>query len=238
MTEELHNLKEGAKRDCFCGNCRKRTHHTLLKVVTQNVYEDKDKEYLLGTSYYCIVQCDGCSNISFLRIDNPQDMGEYEDESKYYSPISEDTYPIPETSVFSRVVDCPYLPNTILGVYKEAIWALTNKCHNLAAFGFRGALEAFCNDVNAKGSSLDKKVNWLRKMGLISDDTLQMLHAVRLLGNEAVHCAKEYSRNELCVVMDIIESVLYSYYVVLSKGQQMLNMPIAKYGSFVIAINK
>lgn len=75
-------------------------------------------------------------------------------------------------------------------------------------------------------------------MGLISDDTLQMLHAVRLLGNEAVHCAKEYSRNELCVVMDIIESVLYSYYVVLSKGQQMLNMPIAKYGSFVIAINK
>ena len=80
-----------------------------------------------------------------------------------------------------------HLPNNIDTIYRETHWALCSGSVILAGIGMRAVLEAVCAKKRARGKDLEKRIDNLVELGVLSTNDAKVLHRLRDFGNEAAH---------------------------------------------------
>lgn len=105
------------------------------------------------------------------------------------------------------------LPKEIIRIYNETHAALCNNLSVLAGIGIRALIETICKEKSAQGSNLEKKIDSLVTMGVLTPDGAEILHSLRILGNEAAHEVKPHTEITLGIAMDVVEHLLKGVYI-------------------------
>ncbi len=188
-----------------------------------------DSDMVYGSTEYCVVQCCGCDNISFLRIDYDES---WVDNNDKLIPIYT-SYPFHEGQV--EPISSWNMPRRICEVYCEAITAYNNKCSILAAAGFRATIEAICKNKEITGSDLRVRINNLQKKGHITLQDRDRLHSIRFMGNDSIHEMKEPEEKDLALVLEIVNNTLNNLYVLEAKTRGM-EKTISNFNDFLQAL--
>ncbi len=114
-----------------------------------------------------------------------------------------------------------YLPSQIISVYNEAHSALCNKLSVLAGVGIRALIEVVCKDKSAIGSNLEKQIDNLVTMGVLTKDGAEILHSLRIMGNQAAHEVKPHSEKDLNTAFDVVEHLLEGVYLLPLKAKKL-----------------
>ncbi len=206
-----------------CGKCDRVTCHKVLTVVESNDQSPDGDIYVQDN--YMTVQCQGCKTLSFCH-------ESWCSENVDYDPKTGDMVEVPIRKVYpSRIAGRPemekvYLcPQGVYQIYKETHAALCNKLPILVGIGIRAIVEAVCKEETAEGSSLEKRIESLNSMGLITADGTKILHNLRFMGNEAAHTVKAHTEAELDTAFIVIEHLLKGVYIIPKKAG---NLPQSK----------
>lgn len=213
----------------YCSVCGHITHHQVLG--KKEVSADRNDDFWWH-QIYRIVQCCGCDHISFNLESVDESMVRYDEEDGSEVLYSEYTsYPIAEDTI--KPIEFTWnFPQTIYTIYDETLRALNKKCYFLAGAGFRMIIEAICKDKQIKFKNLEAQINGLRKQGIISEADRNRLHTIRFVGNDSVHVAKSPTKEDLNLVLEIINGILFNLYVIEDKIKDKLEKPIQSYQDF------
>ena len=113
------------------------------------------------------------------------------------------------------------LPHGLARVYRETHAAICNNLNILAGIGMRAIVDAVCAEKAAKGRGLEKRIDDLVNLGLITSDGAKILHSIRLMGNKAAHEAKANTQAELGIALDVIEHLLRGVYVLPKRASKL-----------------
>lgn len=192
---------------------------------------EQDADYW-WMEYYRMVKCCGCDHVSFDREVLEESNVEYDQDGiETITPIHY-SYPVPEGKM--KCVEYTWnFPSEVYPIYNETITALNEKCHRLAAVGFRAIIEAICNNKNIKAKNLEAKINGLKKAGLITEADRNRLHSVRFLGNDAAHQMIGPPMESLLLVLEIVNGLLTNLYIIEDKLYGKLECPIKDINDFM-----
>ena len=137
MEELKLNETQGKQIWVPCGRCSGNTLHRVL-FSADNYFEDDEGFWTLDS--YQIIQCQGCTEISFRYY-----MNDAMSDSRSKKGIAEEIYP---SRVAGRHVlrSAHLLPQNVSHIYEETHKALCSKQPILAGIGIRGLLEAVCKE--------------------------------------------------------------------------------------------
>ncbi len=200
-----------------CANCGKETaHEALTEVDLHDTSPDGDIQ--IWEQYYT-VKCLGCKTVSFC--EEYQNTEDLEYSSGGGIPISvQRVYPgrIAGRQLLEDIYQLPY---GIARVYRQTHDALCNQITILAGVGLRVIVEAVCMEKKAKGKYLNEKINDLAAQGILTKDGCDILHSIRLLGNESAHKAKENTEEELLSAFEVVEHLLKTVYTIPQKAKKI-----------------
>ena len=112
--------------------------------------------------------------------------------------------------------DATKIPAGIRKTFEEAISCHAEGCYVAAAIMVRRTLEELCQDKQATGNDLVKKIESLRSKVVLPDELFAAMHDLRLLGNDAAHIeAKTYNaigKEELETAIDVTKEILKAVY--------------------------
>lgn len=212
MIKFSESKTENTKLSVRCNTCKRDTYHTVIRAVEYKLTLDAEPEHvkedglwLNGTAQ--IIVCDGCNTISF--------------RDKYFFSedpgLNENIYPPRETKTD---LDELYLrdevytvPRIVRTIYKETLLAIERENPTLAGIGIRAIIESVCNEKKAKGRTLNNKIDKLVDMSLLTKKGAEILHGIRLLGNQAAHKMKAPSKEQIIASMKVIDHLLLGVYV-------------------------
>lgn len=192
-----------------CTHCAGATNHEILKSVEEmGSYErGPDHDIHWGTTNQ-IIKCCGCDTISFRMLNsNSDDVGPDGEAIEY-----EELYPS-RTEGRQCLNDVHLLPTDLERIYRETVSALNNKQPVLAGIGIRAIIETVSKEENAEGNNLFKKINDLVTKGVLTQEGADILHKLRVLGNDAAHEVKAHKPEELNLAMDVVEHLLQAVYI-------------------------
>lgn len=212
----------------YCRLCCNQNNHKVL--FKEKVNSDHD-DYLYTTIYFTI-RCLGCGTISFREEFHDYEITYPINQDEWAHAIDIAIYP-PFLKNHRELEGSRYLPDSIETVYKESVNALKADCNLLAGAGFRAVIEAICLDKEIKGRNLELKINNLAKEGLITRKECDRLHSVRFLGNDSIHEMKVPDKNQLKVVLSIIEHILKNIYIIDLEIGKTLETPITHFPKFI-----
>ena len=205
----------------YCNECRRKTNHNVLfvKEIHGELYDGE----LQFCNEYSVIQCCGCDSVSFRQeSSNSEDYnpltGEYDTKVEIF----------PQKKYGS--LDVYSLPTIVGDIYKETCVAISNNNPILAGAGTRSIIEAICKYEGITGR-LETKINKLSKAGKITTKEVKYLHAIRFLGNDAIHDFYEPTPEQLSIAIRIVESLL-SKYALESDAIHNLYLPIDSYQEF------
>lgn len=210
-----------------CRACGRSTHH---EVLFEHV-EETDPSLYHEKNTWQVVKCLGCDTVGFLyRNDDYERVFEGPDGEPRHE-VRINLYP----SVIKnhRGLSQSYLiPTLIQKIYRQTLTALSEKAFVLASVGLRATIEATCNHLSISGATLEKRIDQLYKSGHVSNGDKKRLHAIRFLGNDAVHEIKEPKESELRVALEIVEHMLNSVFI-LEKRAKSLETVVENFEEFV-----
>jgi hypothetical protein len=153
----------------------------------------------------------GCETICFRKTYKNTENTIIQNGKEIPSEI-EDLYP---SRIIGRkkIKNLQLLPYLVLKVYEETFSAFTNNLRILTGIGIRTLIEAICIERKATGRNLLEKIHNLVSMGILSKDNSEVLHSIRVFGNEVVHEIDIPSEDLLSITMDIVENLLQSTYI-------------------------
>lgn len=214
----------------FCKNCKGARKHKNLFETKKSGEEDYGSFQWL--EYHRVIECLGCENISFLYV--------YGDSSM----IKENEYDVPgyynEEEIFPYYLDMGtellqknLIPLNIRKIYIETLNALKIRSFLLTAAGFRAIIEAICNHLKIKKANLEERINLLHDKGHLTKSESRRLHSIRFLGNSALHEIAIPKKEQLDILLDIINHLLGNLFIndKLMKGK--LETVIDEYSDFV-----
>lgn len=208
------NRTQGEELWLLCPSCNKETVHKVLVSAEVDERFDDGDEWFANWDVYQIVQCQGCQTTSFRRTHTnseyvPADLNETEVPIAYV-----ELYP-QRAGGRCELPGSYLLPRQVSGIYRETLAALSNELPILAGIGVRALVEAVCKERNAKGKNLSvsEKIDNLVAQGVLTQDGAEILHSLRLMGNEAAHEVKPHSEDDLNVAFDVIEHLLSGVYI-------------------------
>lgn len=199
------------------GTCNGETSHSFLTQVTAS-YNEK---YFHATDHFAIVQCGGCHTLSFVILStNSEEVSFNPETEELECDVTETLYP-------SRIAGRAALKNTasipsgVLQIYEETHSAIAANLRIVAGIGIRAIVEAVCKEKKAAGKVLANQIDGLVTLGIITKDSADILHNIRVMGNEAAHEAKANTEEELSIAFDVIESVLLTVYIIPEKASKL-----------------
>ena len=204
------NRTQGEEYWLLCPSCSKETlHKVLVSAEIDERFGDED-EWFANWDTYQVVQCQGCRAASFRRTHT---------DSDYIAP-DETVVPIayvelyPKRAAGRRELPNLYLlPKQVSTIYRETLSALSNNLPILAGIGIRALVEAVCKERNAGGNDLSSRIDDLVTQGVLTRDGAEILHSLRLMGNEAAHEVKPHSEHDLNIAFDVIEHLMSGVYI-------------------------
>lgn len=224
----------GATEKCYCPECKRKTNHVILASEKNSWSNEEDCFYLEHT--YRIVRCCGCDHISFSL---EKDGTEYEvyDQGGYITRMPEYvTYPEQEGAI-EPIDDNWSIPAQISIPYHEAIKCINADCYLLAALGFRTTVEAICLDKKVNGGDLNTKIDNLQTAGAITRTNCERLHEARFMGNESAHEMKTPDKQQLLLVMEVINNILENLYVIDKKCKEIFDFRFKDFNHFMNIIS-
>ena len=211
------NTDINQKIKTFCSRCNNTTNHSI-KIDYEETYNSDD--YGSCTNFQ-IIKCDGCDHISFRKLFSNSEEFEYNIHGEIVYLEREEIYP--ERTTKHKPIDMDDLhliPNKCREIYKETNFSLEHKFNLLGAVGLRILTEAICLDqirkkgINASESdNLFKKIDLLAEEGILSQDSKDILHAIRTIGNESAHQIEPQPIELLTLAFNILEDLLKTLYI-------------------------
>ncbi len=202
--------------DAPCGVCKRSTKHKILADIELTGREETDDALLYGwDNEYQIIQCQGCETVMFRQTHtNSEDMEHYDGpdgwEAEYVK--FEDYYPNPEKSR-TGLSDDHLLPEKLQRIYTETLNALNGNNPVLTGIGLRAIIETVCKDQAATGKTLYAQINSLVDQSVLTKEGAEILHKLRVLGNDAAHEVKPHSNVQLGLAFDVVEHLLQGVYI-------------------------
>ena len=213
MRKFTKSKTENTKLSVRCNSCKRDTYHTVIRAVEYNSTFDAEPEHvkenglwLKGTAQ--IIACDGCKAISFR---DEYFFSEEPGPNENIYPPREMKTDLDELYLRDEVYTIPPIVGTI---YKETLLAVERENLTLAGIGIRAIIESVCNEKKAKGKTLNNKIDELVAISLLTKKGAEILHGIRLLGNEAAHKMKAPSREQIIASMKVIDHLLLGVYIV------------------------
>lgn len=223
----------------YCRNCTGERKHKILHEKIISNKEDKDEEeWFSFIDKYMIIECCGCSNISFVNVYGDETMirdNFYNGQSEYYNNTT--IYP-PYLADYNELSNTHHVPTIILSIYNETIEAIKSNCYLLAGGGSRAVIEAICKNLNINKKTLEQKIDELNTLGHLTLKETQRLHAVRFLGNDSLHEMQKPTLIQLKVILEIINHLLNNLYIQDKIIEPSLDVLVCDFESFLILLNK
>lgn len=213
-----------------CGACDRDTQHQVLSSA-----EESEFDYRIDTSYQ-IVECCGCSTKSFRKVTSYIEEAYQIDEDEWEVPSDIKNYP----SILKGHRSVPEIrraPEIVGDIYRQALDAIKNQSNILAGIGLRATIEAICNERGVVGRSLEQRIDKLAKVGSISLNDADRLHAIRFMGNDAAHEIQPADAKSLLIALRIVEHLIISLYILDSEANGVLETLIKTYSEFEKLLN-
>lgn len=205
--------KDGQKTWCKCPDCKRTTKHTILASVAHSGFiEGPDISY---HDEYAIVQCDGCEAICFRKeSSNSEDYDYHTGEADVCIKSYPEPSPEPHEGAAYITDEVYSMPGIVQSIYSETLGAIRHGLPILAGIGIRAIVEATCHDQKASGRTLEKKIDDLVTKSLLTQKGADILHGLRLIGNDAAHQIKPPTKDQVAAAMKVIDHLLIGAYVI------------------------
>ena len=199
----------------FCNDCGRDTNHQVVQSHTKTYWPEYTPgmqiDYAKGT--WEIIQCAGCDRVSFR---------ELLFTSEEWGP-TETCYPEADKDRLA-VKSFRQVPDNINRIYKESIRSFNIGNFILCSVGLRAVIEGICEEAitTEEAKNLDKKIDELHKQGILAKKHAKILHALRSIGNKAVHELSTPPQDDLKAAIEIVEHTLENLYGLSAKGYWLL----------------
>lgn len=199
-----------------CGRCQVETNHHIIHHDTEDLESlDKIKGPRRGIDHL-YRQCAGCDKYSYVQ--EHWEMDPYKGKLIRFRK----TCPVPENENRRTAINYSHeLPNSLEGLYHEVIDAINAQFFNLSTLGLRMLIEEICKDQQAKGENLKDKINELAKNGRLTRDQADILHKLRLMGNDVAHESRQVSQHEISMARKIVETMMENIYMLPKLGNEI-----------------
>ena len=209
-------LSEGASILVGCIECKRKTNHSILKAVNKNGH-DSDAD-IAWESAYQTVKCLGCDTISFRSASTNSEGWTQVGEDEYELRVDEELYPNRDVGR-PPMSDSHLLPEDLQRIYRETIKALNAEQPVLCGIGVRAIIETITKEKAAPGRDLSQCIDGLVQLGVLTRDGADILHKLRILGNNAAHEVKAHNGRELTLAIDVVEHVMTAVYLLPEKAR-------------------
>ena len=202
--------------DAPCGVCKRNTKHKILADIELAGREETDDTLLYGwDNEYQIIQCQGCETVMFRQTHtNLEDMEHYTGQNGWEAEYIkfENYYPNPEKNRIG-LSDEHLLPEKLQRIYTETLNVLNGNNPVLTGIGLRAIIETVCKDQAATGKTLYAQINSLVEQSVLTKEGAEILHKLRVLGNDAAHEVKPHSNVQMGLAFDVVEHLLQGVYI-------------------------
>jgi hypothetical protein len=215
------HASEGSEVKLLCYTCDRETVHRVVRAAEyQGQWEDENMD-VTSWDVYQVVECRGCESLGFRK--THQNTEEYDNDPDTGEQIL-DTHQelFPNRLAGRKEIDHDWtLPRELLGIYRETLSAMRGAMPVLAGIGIRAIVETVCKDRKAVGANLEKRIDALVTQGVLTKEGAEVLHGLRILGNEAAHEVKPHSMLTLGTAMDVIDHLLMGVYVIPARASKL-----------------
>ena len=212
------NVEEGKEYKIPCIDCDRPTFHHVVRSAEYALKFDDGDFSILGWEEYQIVECKGCRTLTFRKA-NRNTENTYFDKHSGSEELSESVELFPSRQVGRAEIEGAWqLPAPIQRIYAETLSALRATLPVLAGIGIRALVESVCNDCKAGGANLEQRIDGLVTQGRLTSEGAEILHGLRLMGNQAAHEVKPHKVSDLNAAFDVIEYVLNCVYLIPKKA--------------------
>lgn len=193
-----------------CNSCSRETNHAVLATNTA-FSEDTDHEYgpFEEKDTFAILQCLGCEERTVRRSFEHEAYGEGIPE--FYPPRISRRTPLWKDK----------LPKQILAVVEEVYRALQADSPRLATIGARTIIDLVILDKVGDVGTFVEKLTALEKQGYVGRKNREFVAVALEAGSAAAHRGVAPEIADLNRVMDIVESLLESIYVLEELAQRL-----------------
>ena len=212
------NETQNEERWLDCAQCDGSTSHKVL--VSANTSEIDGPDQIHYNEQYEVVQCQGCRTISFRK--NWQCSEDYsvDDQGNFEYDDHQELFP-GRVAGRHRLRDSSHLPDEVERIYNETHSALCSRLPVLTGVGIRALIEVVCKDKSAEGRTLERQIDGLVKLGALTKDGADILHSLRIMGNQAAHEVKPHSEQDLSTAFDVVEHLLQGVYLLPLKARKL-----------------
>lgn len=195
------NLINIMKEKYFCRTCKGLRNHK--EIHQEKTRGGDDEGYFQWIRNFSIIQCLGCETVSFLEIYGDTEMIEHNENGELDYYYDKSIYPnFLEKS--DELENQYFIPESIRIIYKETISAFKANSYILTAGGLRAIIEAICNHLKIKKGNLADRIDLLHNKGHLTLSESKRLHSIRFLGNDALHEIEKPKKEQLYILLDII----------------------------------
>jgi hypothetical protein len=221
---------QGKEVRAKCQDCDRETTHVICASAE---FQSKHSERNFSINFwdeYQAIECKGCQMVSFRHCSrNTENMDHDPDTEEEFLIDTVKLYP-EHAAGRTDMRDVELLPPTIQQIYQESLNALNAGMRLLSGIGIRALVETMCKDRKAVGRDLEKKIDDLAAQGVVAREGAEILHGLRIMGNQAAHEVRPHTLEDLRTALDVIEHALIGVYV-LPKQAAGLPRREAKEGS-------
>ncbi|SDG21288.1 DUF4145 domain-containing protein [Thalassobaculum litoreum] len=208
---------------CWCNRCRSDTYHHIAAshetVVSGTDPRGRDASRRL---IYYVVECLGCKDIHFLKIDiSPEDLIWCSNsEHPFDSPYVQENYP--PRNIARRVPEwIDLIDVSLASMLRESYMALSIGAVRLAAMGGRAALEYIAIEKCEDMGSFKKNVNELVNAGFLAKNLESTILSALDVGSAAIHRGYTPGLESINDVFSIVENIVESVYLLPESGERL-----------------
>lgn len=205
--------EQGKEVRVQCRECGRETNHTVCASAEfESEYSERDFS-ITSWDEYQVIECKGCQTVSFRhRSRDTEDTDHDPDTEEEFLVESVKLYP-EHASGRDAMRNAELLPSPVQRIYQETLSALNGGMRVLAGIGIRALVETMCKDRDAGGRDLEKRIDDLVAQGAVARGGADILHGLRIMGNQAAHEVRPHTAEDLNVALDVIEHALLGIYV-------------------------
>jgi hypothetical protein len=183
-------------------------------------YDDRGFS-MTSWDHYQVVECQGCRTLSFRKMSQNTENSDFDPETgeeELHQTI--ELFPN-RLEGRTEIADAWQLPPAMQRIYSETLSALRASLPVLAGVGIRALVETVCKDCDAQGKNLELRIDNLVEKGVLTKAGSEILHSLRLMGNQAAHEVKPHTVADLNVAFDVIEYVLTGVYLLPKRAEKL-----------------
>jgi len=192
-----------------CNACLRTTRHEVVasRTVTEPEYVENEY-YIEWTIASTLLECRGCGSVSLRRRTVCEQIG-YDDTKFFPPPVSRQ---LPRWHL--------KLPEDLGALVGEVYVALNAGCSRLAAMGARSIVDILMTKTVGSEGGFAERLDRLVKQGFLSARNRGTIESALDAGHAAVHRGYVPKKDEIGIVLDIVENLLQS--VLLEKDAEEL----------------